>query len=323
MIFLLSAIRTNSLKSGFKDGIPRLCGEKQFGAPNPDVTQGSPPPMRGKVSIQTDDFDCYRITPAYAGKSARRSGQWRLPWDHPRLCGEKSATTSGGMSGSGSPPPMRGKVPAVQNFVCRYRITPAYAGKSCPMRCVRFLLWDHPRLCGEKVFRYRCKHLVSGSPPPMRGKGRCCTSCSRRVRITPAYAGKSINVTLAGSSCWDHPRLCGEKLPQQPRFCWAAGSPPPMRGKEKHSTKPRTYARITPAYAGKREIAGLHSVLAWDHPRLCGEKWRQLRTVSQYRGSPPPMRGKAQWLKDKVSGFGITPAYAGKRPMFHPALNIF
>ena len=129
MIFLLSAIRTNSLKSGFKDGIPRLCGEKQFGAPNPDVTQGSPPPMRGKVSIQTDDFDCYRITPAYAGKSARRSGQWRLPWDHPRLCGEKSATTSGGMSGSGSPPPMRGKVPAVQNFVCRYRITPAYAGK--------------------------------------------------------------------------------------------------------------------------------------------------------------------------------------------------
>ena len=25
------------------------------------------------------------------------------------------------------------------------------------------------------------------------------------------------------------------------------------------------------------------------------------------------MRGKAQWLKDKVSGFGITPAYAGKR----------
>ena len=89
MIFLLSAIRTNSLKSGFKDGIPRLFGEKQFGAPNPDVTQGSPPPMRGKA-LRTRAGHVYKgspppmrgkadfsgtapavsgITPAYAGKS--------------------------------------------------------------------------------------------------------------------------------------------------------------------------------------------------------------------------------------------------------------
>ena len=68
MIFLLSAIRTNSLKSGFKDGIPRLFGEKQFGAPNPDVTQGSPPPMRGKVVLGMLFMSLHRITPAYAGK---------------------------------------------------------------------------------------------------------------------------------------------------------------------------------------------------------------------------------------------------------------
>ena len=69
MIFLLSAIRTNSLKSGFKDGIPRLFGEKQFGAPNPDVTQGSPPPMRGKGHQNAVCEAVRRITPAYAGKS--------------------------------------------------------------------------------------------------------------------------------------------------------------------------------------------------------------------------------------------------------------
>ena len=69
MIFLLSAIRTNSLKSGFKDGIPRLFGEKQFGAPNPDVTQGSPPPMRGKADFSVTAPAVSGITPAYAGKS--------------------------------------------------------------------------------------------------------------------------------------------------------------------------------------------------------------------------------------------------------------
>ena len=70
MIFLLSAIRTKSLKSGFKDGIPRLFGEKQFGAPNPDVTQGSPPPMRGKVGNGLKSNFIHGITPAYAGKSS-------------------------------------------------------------------------------------------------------------------------------------------------------------------------------------------------------------------------------------------------------------
>ena len=74
MIFLLSAIRTNSLKSGFKDGIPRLFGEKQFGAPNPDVTQGSPPPMRGKVLRTSPRLALSGITPAYAGKSRLRWG---------------------------------------------------------------------------------------------------------------------------------------------------------------------------------------------------------------------------------------------------------
>ena len=89
MIFLLSAIRTNSLKSGFKDGIPRLFGEKQFGAPNPDVTQGSPPPMRGKAATEPEDDQTAGITPAYAGKSY--------------------GITEVYDNKKGSPPPMRGK----------------------------------------------------------------------------------------------------------------------------------------------------------------------------------------------------------------------
>ena len=110
MIFLLSAIRTNSLKSGFKDGIPRLFGEKQFGAPNPDVTQGSPPPMRGKVALFERMPHELRITPAYAGKSAQVRQCQGSSRDHPRLCGEKTGNRVFDGPEPGSPPPMRGKV---------------------------------------------------------------------------------------------------------------------------------------------------------------------------------------------------------------------
>ena len=86
---------------------------------------------------------------------------------------------------------MRGKALHKKEATYLYRITPAYAGKSRQNMGNFCQSWDHPRLCGEKEYRVKKTKVRSGSPPPMRGKGRCCTSCSSRVRITPAYAGKS------------------------------------------------------------------------------------------------------------------------------------
>ena len=50
---------------------PRLCGEKQDGVRHPFQTEGSPPPMRGKVEEFIMKKIDVRITPAYAGKSFR------------------------------------------------------------------------------------------------------------------------------------------------------------------------------------------------------------------------------------------------------------
>ena len=66
---------------------------------------------------------------------------------------------------------MRGKAKKVYPKDSEIRITPAYAGKR-PRRTVqKGLLWDHPRLCGEKRRFASLWLLVKGSPPPMRGKG--------------------------------------------------------------------------------------------------------------------------------------------------------
>ena len=47
---------------------PRLCGEKLHGKGTSADLSGSPPPMRGKVSVLLTCREGGRITPAYAGK---------------------------------------------------------------------------------------------------------------------------------------------------------------------------------------------------------------------------------------------------------------
>ena len=91
------------------------------------------------------------------------------------------------------------------------------------------------------------------------------------------------------------------------------GSPPPMRGKAQNGSKRRRVHRITPAYAGKSfdHSASFSSVR--DHPRLCGEKFRIVVSTAFRSGSPPPMRGKADVVLNRIDRIGITPAYAGKR----------
>ena len=147
----------------------------------------------------------------------------------------------------------------------------------------------------------------------MRGKVVDCAAVIIKVGITPAYAGKSLSVRCSGKSWRDHPRLCGEKAALSFGKLASEGSPPPMRGKVRVGEAYSRAYRITPAYAGKSGKHYEESMGKRDHPRLCGEK--HLRTPSQRypKGSPPPMRGKAETPDRKQAAERITPAYAGKR----------
>ena len=108
---------------------PRLCGEKLKPRRRIETNQGSPPPMRGKAWVESPLHDADRITPAYAGKSGAKNVGNRPSKDHPRLCGEKPASSSLVMFQPGSPPPMRGKACESHCTQHTVRITPAYAGK--------------------------------------------------------------------------------------------------------------------------------------------------------------------------------------------------
>ena len=148
--------------------------------------------MRGKAKRIKRQFSLERITPAYAGKSCVCRVQHCNDEDHPRLCGEKSFSLILSICGSGSPPPMRGKVLGSPEQPFFRGITPAYAGKSFLSTFRAFCNQDHPRLCGEKISHALLIMLDRGSPPPMRGKVKQGGYTLYRRRITPAYAGKSL-----------------------------------------------------------------------------------------------------------------------------------
>ena len=88
---------------------------------------------------------------------------------------------------------MRGK----DRVLCRKSrflgITPAYAGKSNRFCETDPSVWDHPRVCGEKVSDLGTETIYDGSPPRMRGKVICLSIAQNSTGITPAYAGKSIS----------------------------------------------------------------------------------------------------------------------------------
>ena len=251
---------------------PRVCGEKCIPLTRGHGRQGSPPRMRGKVQLGEIDLQDIWITPAYAGKSGPCPDRVPPAGDHPRVCGEKSQSTSASPRALGSPPRMRGKGVKQSNSRIRMGITPAYAGKRVRPCLTCFAHRDHPRVCGEKHSRAPAAHNDWGSPPRMRGKVDVFFTFVIPGRITPAYAGKRISLHTVCRCLWDPPRVCGEKVTDFHLFWHFGGSPPRMRGKETGKTRRVQWPGITPAYAGKRIPNSFPSCSVWDHPRVCGEK---------------------------------------------------
>ena len=161
---------------------------------------------------------------------------WNVEKDHPRVCGENLQRASPPSTSGGSPPRVRGKPLESEPHTLGVGITPACAGKTrlCPAAPTRSE--DHPRVCGENEHDVASTIWNEGSPPRVRGKRRTGSRKQRKVRITPACAGKTGFLVVAAHGSKDHPRVCGENISPRSRRARPRGSPPRVRGK--HSTVP-------------------------------------------------------------------------------------
>ena len=170
---------------------PRVCGENRVGFASLSLPTGSPPRMRGKLTERNEMDTSRRITPAYAGKTMSHHVSTPLNTDHPRVCGENHYAAQCVLQCTGSPPRMRGKRRYNRIHAGKYRITPAYAGKTISSHKPASTTADHPRVCGENCQKTVLVESCQGSPPRMRGKLPNRGKFRLRIRITPAYAGKT------------------------------------------------------------------------------------------------------------------------------------
>ena len=133
----------NSITRYMSDGVvrdhPRVCGEQTCPRPVTFGVRGSPPRVRGTAISRDTPARVTRITPACAGNSPRRSGWWRRPGDHPRVCGEQQARQDFAVQQTGSPPRVRGTAPGPTPATCGKGITPACAGNRFKACCNGFI----------------------------------------------------------------------------------------------------------------------------------------------------------------------------------------
>ena len=195
---------------------PRMCGEKRGTSMNAATKTGSPPHVRGKVLATAVVCVLRGITPACAGKSNAITALTGAQKDHPRMCGEKSGTVGEGEEIPGSPPHVRGKVFSGLFVLVVVGITPACAGKRLDKGGFRSPNRDHPRMCGEKSMLNVVAIMGRGSPPHVRGKAIQKVSGSITPGITPACAGKRVDLQRTIDKNRDHPRMCGEKTKKIP-----------------------------------------------------------------------------------------------------------
>ena len=146
----------------------------------------------------------------------------------------------------------------------------------------------------------------------MRGKRDFIHFRTDSTGITPADAGKTVDLNENENSLEDHPRRCGENCSGKHLPKGGCGSPPQMRGKRKSLFANSHGSRITPADAGKTAQVLADGGNTADHPRRCGENGCGPVRLPRRMGSPPQMRGKLAAFGALFRNIRITPADAGK-----------
>ena len=171
---------------------PRACGENSVPVEKSCIRGGSSPRMRGKLVLLESGQGLAGLIPAHAGKTTGALTLETVYRAHPRACGENGRFNIVHSARGGSSPRMRGKRGALSYEDLRRRLIPAHAGKTAKISSLGFIVWAHPRACGENgVGRWPSVSGV-GSSPRMRGKRAGEQKAILLLGLIPAHAGKTL-----------------------------------------------------------------------------------------------------------------------------------
>ena len=232
---------------------------------------GSSPLTRGKPRAPLRRWPAWRLIPAHAGKTPRRSSARMTRRAHPRSRGENALHPDEVMNALGSSPLTRGKLLGADRALGGRGLIPAHAGKTSPGRRSHPYCRAHPRSRGENFAALMRITALPGSSPLTRGKPLVKGRAVEEARLIPAHAGKTRVVQVSAALLEAHPRSRGENPSLRPIPPPIRGSSPLTRGKPTRATWQGTHPGLIPAHAGKTAITGWRASRMRAHPRSRGE----------------------------------------------------
>ena len=165
---------------------------------------------------------------------------------------------------------------------------------------------------GENSASIAAELTTNGSSPRGRGKRHHLSRDRIRLRLIPAWAGKTKPLPIAVNGLTAHPRVGGENVLEEIGGDVERGSSPRGRGKRRRSPPSARLSRLIPAWAGKTIYISGCSRIYQAHPRVGGENRDDDIRVGHEVGSSPRGRGKLRSRRLAAMSFGLIPAWAGK-----------
>ena len=297
---------------------PRIRGEHRFDARLAPQRRGSSPHSRGTHFRLNWQIKREGIIPAFEGNTRPEETLKLCSWDHPRIRGEHSTSSTMRAESWGSSPHSRGTLCDLYQNGYNRGIIPAFAGNTWSSYSARYTARDHPRIRGEHRTPTISLSCVSGSSPHSRGTQISDVSSMTLARIIPAFAGNTPQGLRHPFRRWDHPRIRGEHKFGTLSKKKTSGSSPHSRGTLQKAIWYINRSRIIPAFAGNTSKGQNLRMRRWDHPRIRGEHERTSAYGDMNEGSSPHSRGTRVLHRRRLRAFGIIPAFAGNTAFCAP-----
>ena len=214
---------TRTVTRRWRRAHPRVGGENFDEHSRQLSRHGSSPRGRGKRGGWPRTTRRRRLIPAWAGKTKPLGLGPIQAAAHPRVGGENPVPATTSSIEVGSSPRGRGKLSGDWQGVWDGRLIPAWAGKTTRDRPPPRHPQAHPRVGGENQGDQLADAASLGSSPRGRGKPRRLDPRNERVRLIPAWAGKTAVGPVRGVGCQAHPRVGGENAPRSAASltrCW-------------------------------------------------------------------------------------------------------
>ena len=272
------------------------------------------------------------IIPARAGFTGSIRKERGPGPDHPRSRGVYPSSKALRVSSTGSSPLARGLRSRPSCSADSRRIIPARAGFTRHLSGLPHILYGSSPLARGLLQPVIQSVEGEGSSPLARGLPLLPVQGNTQIRIIPARAGFTTNITGDDFDMTDHPRsrgvypFCRSKavlsswiIPARAGFTCGAlhyvisvqGSSPLARGLPSRPRQQAAIRRIIPARAG---FTTRHSSPSWrspDHPRSRGVYFPDVTTIIFDEGSSPLARGLPENETEAAMLLRIIPARAG------------